>query len=81
MPRPLHHATTWLLAGLALAGPAWGHGDEARDQPPPVKADFAPPVPGTYTLHFIMRAPGGQVVDLDGRDRRSPSTPPARSRC
>ena len=69
MPRPLHHATAWLLAGLALAGPAWGHGDEARDQPPPVQADFTPPTPGTYTLHPIMRAPTGLVVDLDGRAR------------
>ena len=56
MPRPLLPTAAWLvvglaLRGLALAGPAWGHGDEARDQPPPVKADFAPPVPGTYTLH------------------------------
>src|ERR1700730_16179451 len=75
MPRSLLHTAAWLVVGLALRGltlarPAWGHGDEARDQPPPVKADFVPPVPGTYTLHSIMRAPGGQVVDLDGRDRR-----------
>jgi protein SCO1 len=75
MPRPLLQTVAWLvmglaLGGLALAGPVWGHGDEARDQPPPVKADFVPPVPGTYTLHSIMRAPAGQVVDLDGRDRR-----------
>jgi cytochrome oxidase Cu insertion factor (SCO1/SenC/PrrC family) len=55
---------------LALTAPGWGHGDELRDQPPPVKADFVPPAPGTYTLQSIMRAPTGVVVDLDGRSRR-----------
>ena len=60
----------WALAGLALAAPAFGHGDEARDQAPPARADFVPPAPGTYTLQAIMRAPAGTVVDLDGRDRR-----------
>ena len=55
---------------LALATAGWGHGDEARDQPPPARADFTPPAPGTYTLQAIMRAPTGTVVDLDGRDRR-----------
>ena len=75
MPRPLLPTTAWLvvglaLGGLALAGPAGGHGDEGRDQPPPVKADFVPPVPGSYALHSIMRAPAGRVIDLDGRDRR-----------
>jgi len=74
MPRPLLRTAAWLvvglaLGGLALAGPVWGHGDEARDQPPPVKADFTPPVPGSYTLHRIMRAPSGLVVGLDGRTR------------
>jgi protein SCO1 len=69
MPRALLQTAAWLLAGLALAGPVWGHGDEARDQPPPVKADFTPPVPGSYTLHRIMRAPSGLVVGLDGRTR------------
>jgi len=60
-----------LVAALhALAGPGWGHGDELRDQPPPAKADFEPPAPGTYTLHPIMRAPSGPVVDLKGRSRR-----------
>ena len=58
-----------VVALLALAGPAWGHGDEIRDQPPPAKADFEPPAPGTYTLHPIMRAPSGSVVDLNGRAR------------
>lgn len=58
------------LACLAPATAAFGHGDEARDQPPPVRADFTPPAPGTYTLQAIMRAPAGTVVDLDGRDRR-----------
>lgn len=55
---------------VVLAGPGWGHGDELRDRPPPAKADFEPPAPGTYTLHAIMRAPGGSVVDLKGRSRR-----------
>jgi protein SCO1/2 len=67
--RPLLAAMGWVAAFLALTTPIWGHGDEARDQPPPVKADFAPPVPGTYTLHPIRRAPSGPVVDLDGRSR------------
>jgi len=56
-------------AFLALTTASWGHGDEARDQPPPVQADFVPPAPGTYTLHPIMRAPRGTVVDLEGRSR------------
>ena len=59
-----------VAALLAHAGPGWGHGDELRDQPPPAKADFEPPSPGSYTLHPIMRAPSGSVVDLDGRSRR-----------
>src|SRR5688572_31371508 len=29
--------------------------------------DYVPPAPGTYQLHRIMRAPDGQVVDVDGR--------------
>jgi len=74
VPRILLQALSGLIAGLAaallLAPPACSHGDEARDQPPPAKAEFVPPTPGTYTLHPIMRAPVGRVVDLDGRDRR-----------
>ena len=56
-------------AFLALTTASWGHFDEARAQPPPVQADFVPPAPGTYTLHPIMRAPRGTVVDLEGRSR------------
>lgn len=69
MPRRLRDSALVVGAFLALTTASWGHGDEARDQPPPVKADFVPPTPGTYTLHPIMRAPGGTVVDLEGRSR------------
>jgi cytochrome oxidase Cu insertion factor (SCO1/SenC/PrrC family) len=70
VPRPLLGSV--MLAGtfLALTTTAGGHGDELRDRPPPVQADFVPPTPGTYTLHPIMRAPGGEVIDLEGRSRR-----------
>jgi cytochrome oxidase Cu insertion factor (SCO1/SenC/PrrC family) len=68
--RPLLDLVLLVAALLALAGPGWGHGDELRDQPPPAKADFEPPAPGTYTLHPIMRAPSGAVVDLHGHSRR-----------
>jgi cytochrome oxidase Cu insertion factor (SCO1/SenC/PrrC family) len=69
VPRRLRDSALVVGAFLALTTASWGHGDEARDQPPPVKADFVPPTPGTYTLHPIMRAPGGTVVDLEGRSR------------
>ena len=32
----------WALAGPALAAPAFGHGDESRDQAPPARADCVP---------------------------------------
>jgi cytochrome c peroxidase/protein SCO1/2 len=32
--------------------------------------DFEPPAPGTYTLHRIMAAPDGEVLDMAGRPRR-----------
>lgn len=70
MLRPLPDLVMLVAALLALAGPGWGHGDELRDQPPPARADFEPPAPGTYALHAIMRAPDGSVVDLNGRSRR-----------
>jgi cytochrome oxidase Cu insertion factor (SCO1/SenC/PrrC family) len=54
-----------LLACLAAAPAALGH----TAAPPPV-LDFEPPPPGTYTLHRIMAAPDGEVLDLDGRARR-----------
>jgi cytochrome oxidase Cu insertion factor (SCO1/SenC/PrrC family) len=68
---PLRLLALLTLVGalLAPASPGWGHGDELRDRPPPVQADFVPPAPGTYTLYPIMRAPSGVVVDLDGRSR------------
>jgi cytochrome oxidase Cu insertion factor (SCO1/SenC/PrrC family) len=50
---------------LAAASAATGH--EAAPLPP---LDFDPPRPGTYTLHRIMAAPDGEVLDLDGRARR-----------
>lgn len=59
-----------LTAVLASAAPGGTHGDELRDLPPPEKADFVPPAPGTYALHAIMRAPDGEVLDVDGRPHR-----------
>jgi protein SCO1/2 len=49
------------LAWLASAGPALGHEAAA----PPL--GFTPPAAGTYTLHRIMPAPDGEVLDLAGR--------------
>jgi protein SCO1/2 len=57
-------AAALALAVLAGAAPAAGH--EAAHLP---ALDYEPPAPGTYTLHRIMAAPGGEVVDLDGRAR------------
>ena len=69
--RPTRLLGGMLLAALAaVPAPARGHGDELRDRPPPVAADFVPPEPGSYTLQRIMRAPDGAVLDLDGRSRR-----------
>jgi protein SCO1 len=60
-----------LGAGAVLApGFARGHGDEHRDLPRPTQADFVPPAPGTYTLHAIMPAPDGTVLDTAGRRHR-----------
>ena len=39
--------------------------DEAT--PGAVTMDFVPPPPGSYSLHAIMRAPAGPVLDADGR--------------
>jgi protein SCO1 len=55
-------ATTALLAWLAAA-PARAH------EPALPPLGFEPPAPGTYTLHRIMRAPAGEVLDLQGRAR------------
>jgi protein SCO1 len=54
-----------VLAAVVGAGPATAHDGAAL---PPL--DFEPPGPGTYTLHRIMTAPDGEVLDLDGRPRR-----------
>jgi protein SCO1/2 len=55
-------AAALALAGLAGAGPALGH-----EGVPLPALDFEPPAPGTYTLHRIMPAPDGEVLNLDGR--------------
>ena len=57
-------AVVALAAWLAAAPAAVAH------EPAPPPLDFDPPRPGTYTLHRIMRAPDGEVLDLDGRARR-----------
>jgi protein SCO1 len=71
-----HAAVRAVLIGLLGAaatvapGLAQGHGDEHRDLPRPTHADFVPPAPGTYTLHAIMSAPDGTVLDTAGRRHR-----------
>ena len=42
----------------------------AHDVAPLPALDYEPPAPGTYTLHRIMAAPDGEVLDLDGRRQR-----------
>jgi protein SCO1 len=51
-----------LAAWLAGAAPVLAH-----DVAPLPALDFEPPAPGSYTLHRIMAAPDGEVLDLDGR--------------
>jgi protein SCO1 len=51
----------WLVA-VALTPGVSGH-----EVAPLPKLDFEPPSAGTYTLHRIMVAPDGQVLDVDGR--------------
>jgi protein SCO1/2 len=53
-----------LLVCLAVAPPTVAH-----EAAPPPALDFEPPAPGTYTLHRIMAAPDGEVLDVDGRSR------------
>lgn len=53
-----------LLVCLALAPAAVAH--EATPLP---ALDFEPPAPGTYTLHRIMAAPDGEVLDVRGQPR------------
>jgi len=53
-----------LLAGLLGVSALCAH------QPEPLPAlDFVPPAPGSYTLHRIMPAPDGRVLDIDGRSQ------------
>lgn len=53
-----------LLVCLAVAPAAGAH------EPAPLPAlDFEPPAPGTYTLHRIMAAPDGEVLDVHGHGR------------
>ena len=54
-------------AALALAWLAGAASVRAHDVAPLPPLDYAPPAPGTYTLHRIMAAPDGEVVGLDGR--------------
>jgi cytochrome oxidase Cu insertion factor (SCO1/SenC/PrrC family) len=37
------------------------------DSPGAATMDFVPPAAGSYTLHAIMRAPNGPVLDTEGR--------------
>jgi protein SCO1 len=57
-------AAVLALACLAGAAPALGH----EDSTPPL--EFEPPAVGTYTLHRIVAAPDGEVLDLDGHPHR-----------
>ncbi len=63
-------ALAWVV-GLA-GGPAavLAHDPEAAVSGGVATPDFVPPPPGTYTLHRIMRAPDGEVLDVDGRASR-----------
>jgi cytochrome c peroxidase/protein SCO1/2 len=58
-------AAALALAWLACAVPALAH--DATPLPP---LEYEPPAPGTYTLHRIMAAPDGEVLDLDGSRQR-----------
>lgn len=59
------YAPALLLAAIVHATAAAGH---PVDPVPPL--DFEPPPAGSYVLHRIMRAPDGEVLDVDGRARR-----------
>jgi protein SCO1 len=54
------------FAGVAAGGPAVG-AHEPQAARPVATMEFVPPPPGSYTLHAIMRAPNGAVLDVDGR--------------
>lgn len=62
-----------VLAGAGAATPsgrALAHGPGRADASMAPALDFEPPAPGTYTLHRIMPAPDGQVLDLEGTPQR-----------
>lgn len=70
MPHTTAAARHWLGAAIALAlalllvlPSAFAH---RADEPLPV-LDYPAPVPGTYGLQRIMRAPDGLVLNVDGR--------------
>jgi protein SCO1 len=53
--------SAWLASGVATA-------HHASEHTPPLA--YAVPAPGSYTLHRIMPAPDGPVLDVDGRVQR-----------
>ncbi|MES2561852.1 MAG: SCO family protein [Pseudomonadota bacterium] len=53
-------------AVMRLAIPASAH--HADEPPPPL--DYVAPAPGAYSLHRIMAAPDGRVLDVAGRTQR-----------
>jgi protein SCO1 len=55
-----------LLAGSAAAHQAEQHADVAVNAP---LMGFVPPAAGSYTLHRIMPAPDGMVLDTQGKAR------------
>ncbi len=55
-----------LFAASLLTAAAGAH----RADAPLPRLDYAIPAPGSYSLHRIMRAPDGNVLDTAGRSRR-----------
>lgn len=55
-----------LLASALCIGPAQAHKGEHEV----AEMDFVPPPPGSYTLHRIMRAPAGEVLDTAAKPRQ-----------
>jgi cytochrome oxidase Cu insertion factor (SCO1/SenC/PrrC family) len=54
--------------GAAALALAWLAAAPARAHEPVIAPlDYEPPAAGTYTLQRILRAPDGEVLDLDGR--------------
>jgi cytochrome oxidase Cu insertion factor (SCO1/SenC/PrrC family) len=52
------------LAGLFTENVRGGTTDVAPGRP---RQEFVAPAPGSYTLQVIQKAPGGNVLDIDGR--------------